>query len=181
MFSFKRSTVPAMAAVAVLLLSVFGTSQAASAAVVSGPSAQASSTSSATTSDAPIAIPMVAVPNTGTGTKTGAQPNIAIRGNCGTAFLYPSNGGNHIHYDFGFQNLNNGPIYVTAHVGATNEDNGEAAVNSFSEASFSSSWEKQGNLYTGTGLNEVSAYIYVVGFLHNCVSDPNLRQGVYVY
>ncbi len=77
--------------------------------------------------------------------------------------------------------LNNGPIYVTAHVGATNEDNGYADVNSFSEASFSSSWEKQGSLYTGNGVNVVSAYIYVTGFLRDCVSSPNLYQVVYVY
>ena len=77
--------------------------------------------------------------------------------------------------------LNNGPIYVTAQVGATNEDNGYADVNSFSEASFSSSWEKQGSLYTGNGVNVVSAYIYVTGFLRDCVSSPNLYQVVYVY
>ncbi|WP_205787481.1 hypothetical protein [Specibacter cremeus] len=168
-----------MAAVAVLVLGVFGTSQAASAAVPPSQSAQSSSTSSPPTTDAPIAIPMVAVPHAST--TTGAKPNIVIPGSCGTAFLYPSNGGNHVHYDFGFEYLNNGPFYVNAHVGATNEDNGEAAVNSFSEASFSSSWEKQGNLYTGTGENEVSAYIYVFGFLYDCVSSPNLHQAVYVY
>lgn len=122
---------------------------------------------------------MVAVPHAA---KPGmATPNIVIPGDCGTAFLYPSNANSHVHYDFGFNNLSIHPIYVNGHVGAQNIDNGEADANSFSGPSFSSTWEKQGNLWTGTGENIVTAYIHATGVLYDCESSPGLTQDVYVF
>lgn len=126
-----------------------------------------------------VEIPMIAVPHPA---KAGeASPNIVIKASCGTAFLYPSNGRDHVHYDFGFEHLSIHPLWVRGHVGAQNLDNGEVAVNSYNGPSFSSTWEKQGNLYTYTGENLVTAYIYATGILYDCASSPGLAQGVYVY
>jgi hypothetical protein len=182
MSSFKRSTVAVLSSVGLLVVGVFGSAQAASATVPSSRVEYAAAHVSATTSTgigSPIKVPMVAVAHKST--TGGIQPNIVIPGNCGTAFLYPSNGGGHVHYDFGYEYLNNATVWVTAHVGAQNVDNGRAAANSFNGASFGRTWEKQGNLYTGTGENVISASITAYGPLYDCVSSPGLTEDVYVY
>jgi hypothetical protein len=127
-----------------------------------------------------IAIPMVAVPHANS-SSGGVHSDVVIPGDCGTAFLYPSNGHDHVHYDFGFEYLNNATFWVNAHVGTTNEDSGRADANSFGGAYVGSSWEKQGNLYTGTGENLVTAYIQAIGPLYDCVSSPALTEDIYVY
>ena len=163
MFSYKRSAFTACSVAGLLALSFVVSAQAASAAVPLGGRADATRSASGTSGStgAPIEIPMTAVPHKST--TGGVHPNIVIPGNCGTAFLYPSNGHDHVHYDFGYKNLNNVPFWVTAHIGAQNVDNGRAAANSFNGASFGSTWEKQGNLYTGTGENVISAVITAYG------------------
>jgi hypothetical protein len=107
-------------------------------------------------------------------------PNIVIVGNCGTAFLYPSNGHDHVHFDFGFKNLNISHYAVSGSIHALNVDNGDHASHSYSGASFSSTWEKQGNLYV-RGEILVSGVIHAYGYVHDCVSSPNLSQYIYVY
>lgn len=146
-------------------------------AVSSAPCAVA--TPSSGPNEQAITIPLVAVPH---GAKSGtAKPDIVIPGTCGVAFLYPSNGGSHVHYDFGYKDLNIVHYAVSAHIGASNLDNGEADAKSYSDASFGSTYEKQGNLYTGTGDNLVTAYIHAYGITTDCISSPNLHQDVYVY
>lgn len=166
MFNIRRHMIAAFCAGSVVAAAL-ATTQPASASPTTEPS-----------SGDVIAIPMVVVPHE---TNSSAQPDIVIPGNCGTAFLYPSNGGDHVHYDFGFTKLNIIHYAVASHVGASNLDNGEAAVKSYSGASVSSSYEKQGNLYTGIGDNLVTAYIHAYGLTEDCVSSPNLHQDVYVY
>jgi hypothetical protein len=118
------------------------------------------------------------VPHASSGVVT---PQVVVPGDCGTAFLYPSRAGTHVHYDFGFKNLSIHPICVSGQVHASNVDNGEVDGDTYSGPSFSTSWEKQGNLYTGVGETLVTAHIYATGWWYDCESTPALFQWIYNY
>lgn len=132
-----------------------------------------------------IAIPMYAVAHQAKGI---SQPSISITSNCGTAFLYVSRVSEYVaeaHVDFGFQNLAHPAIWVTAHTSMVNVDGPGTATASWNQAApYTSSWEKQTNLYSShqvSGIYQVTAYIHTTGVVYDCYSSPSLYTDIYLY